>query len=331
MNENIINSSSSPPIGGFFELELPKQKELYHRNAIALTTGRACISWILKKERPSIIYLPFYTCNALFEPIEKQGIKVIFYAINEHLDPITLPKLKNDEFFIYINYFGIKNNTCKKLIQKYNKQVIIDNTHNFFHCGYENIYSFTSARKYFGVPDGAYLYGSNIDNIDNIKRNKNISINHNVKRLEKEYDLAYKYYVAAEAKFTSKIQRISLISEKILDSIDYKMVKIKRIRNYKFLHKHLSTSNCLNVNINNIETSFCYPFLPKDLIPKAFFHAKKIFIPTLWPDIEKRKYEHFQFEKDFAQRLLPLPIDHRYNLNDMQRIVTVVKGAINGY
>ena len=325
----IVDVNNLKPIGGFFELELPQTNANYHQNALALTNGRACISWILKKEQPKSIYVPFYTCYALFEPMEKLGINVIFYSINEFLEPIDLPELQNDELFIYINYFGLKNNICKKLIKKYNKQVIIDDTHNFFHFGYGDIYSFTSARKYFGVADGAYLYGCNTENIENIERNKNISILHNIKRLEEEYDLAYEYYLQAESKFDSKIQRISLLSEKILNSIEYDIVIQKRIENYKYLHKNLSIYNSLGLDLENIEVPFCYPFLPAKLIEKAFFHAEKVFIPILWPDILERGNENFKFENEFVQKLLPLPIDHRYNTDDMKRIINLIEGKIN--
>lgn len=321
--------NNKKPIGGFFELELPLVNKSYHQNAIALTNGRACMRVILEEEKPKSVYVPFYTCYALFEPMDKLGINIIFYSINEFLEPVDLPELNNDELFVYINYFGLKNNICKQLIEKYNKQVIIDDTHNFFHFGYGDIYSFTSARKYFGVADGAYLYGSNIKSLDNIQRNKNISILHNIKRLEEELDLAYEYYLKAETTFDSEILRISLLSEKILNSIEYDIVIKKRIENYMYLDKHLCNKNDLKLDIEKGEVPFCYPFLPKILIEKEFFYKEKIFIPTFWPDILERKNLNFKLENEFTKRLLPLPIDHRYNIEDMQRVINYIQGKIN--
>ena len=72
-------------IGGFFELELPAQGRGYHPAAIALSTGRACISLTLECEKPSRVFIPYYCCDALFDPMEKMGIDCEFYAINEAL------------------------------------------------------------------------------------------------------------------------------------------------------------------------------------------------------------------------------------------------------
>ena len=61
-------------IGGFFELELPQKKE-YHSKAIRLNTGRNCLEYILKSNNYKKIYIPFYICNSILEPIRKLNIE----------------------------------------------------------------------------------------------------------------------------------------------------------------------------------------------------------------------------------------------------------------
>ena len=61
-------------IGVFFELELP-QKEEYHSKAIRLNTGRNCLEYILKNNGYKKIYIPFYICNSILEPIRKLNIE----------------------------------------------------------------------------------------------------------------------------------------------------------------------------------------------------------------------------------------------------------------
>jgi len=82
------------PIGGFFELETPPLGSGYHPKALALSNGRACMRWILENEKPLRVYIPFYTCYALYEPMESMGIEVVFYSIDETLSPINLPEPK---------------------------------------------------------------------------------------------------------------------------------------------------------------------------------------------------------------------------------------------
>jgi len=324
-----MNRNSNKPIGGFFELELPNKEVHYHKDAFALTTGRACMHTILKIEKPSLVYVPFYTCYALYEPILQSGIDIKFYSINELMEPCNIPDLNDKEMFVYINYFGLKNKLCNTLAKKYRKKIIIDNTHNFFSFGYEESYSFTSARKYFGVPDGAYLYGGSLDNVS---RNKNTSISHNVKRLEGLLECAYSKYLQEEKKFNIDILRISKISERLLQSVDYDSVVNKRVKNYHYLHKKLKDFNDCKFNLNLEEgvVPFCYPFLPKKNIEKSFFHELKIFVPTLWPDVLDRDNKNkFSFEEGLVNNLIPLPIDHRYGEEDMMIIVDAIQRKVN--
>ena len=326
-----MSQNSHKPIGGFFELELPNvdEGEGYHKNAFALTTGRACIHTILKIEKPNLVYVPFYSCYALYEPMQRLGVKVIFYPINELLEPVSFPNLKVGEMYIYINYFGLKNKLCNDLAAKYGSRMIIDNTHNFFNYGYKDSYSFTSARKYFGVPDGAYLYGGRLNDID---RNDNISISHNIKRLEGFLESAYKDYLKAEARFDIAIKRISTISEKLLETVDYNLVVKKRIENYNFLHDALKKTNHFNfdLKINNDTVPFCYPYIPNKHIEKKSFHRINIFIPTLWPDILDRN-ENFNvsFEKNMVKKTLFLPIDHRYSIKEMMIIINLIEKLLD--
>ena len=107
------------PIGGYFELELLKAS-LYHQT-LALKSGRAAFHWILKNNRKNV-YIPFYTCNALLEPIKRIDIPFEFYGLNQALEPKFLPNLEKDEYLLYINYFDIKRDTVEKLSQKYGER-----------------------------------------------------------------------------------------------------------------------------------------------------------------------------------------------------------------
>jgi len=50
-----------------------------------------------------------------------------------------------------------------------------------------------------------------------------------------------------------------------------------------------------------------------------------IFAPRLWPDVTGRaRAGEFARESMLADRLLPLPIDHRYDAGDMDRLTAVV-------
>ena len=67
--------------GGYFELELNEGKD-YHAGAIKLNTGRNALEYILRVNKYKKIYLPFFTCDVLLQPIEKLKIDTEFYHID---------------------------------------------------------------------------------------------------------------------------------------------------------------------------------------------------------------------------------------------------------
>lgn len=60
-------------IGGYFELELPKREE-YHKNVLALNTGRNCLEYILRLRGYKKVFLPYYTCEVILEPFSKLNV-----------------------------------------------------------------------------------------------------------------------------------------------------------------------------------------------------------------------------------------------------------------
>ena len=50
----------------------------------------------------------------------------------------------------------------------------------------------------------------------------------------------------------------------------------------------------------------------------------KIFIPTLWPAVFEICNED-ELEYDMAKNILPIPIDQRYSISDMEYIVAIIR------
>lgn len=309
------------PIGGFFEIEIgSRQARGYHENAIALSTGRACINLILEHTKPSRCYLPYYSCDAAFEPFEIRGIDFEFYGIDKNFDPIALPDLGANEYFFYINYFGIKQKTVARLIHRYSSKLIIDDTHNFFHHGYSGLWSFTSARKHFGVPDGAYLYAPSEIAVD-YERFTKISLEHSVQRYLGLFPAAYKSYVSYEKTLNSEINRISIFSEKLLSEVDYESAERARQSNFQFYDDILSEFNTLSFDHSDQDIPFCYPFLPVEFIDKSAFHRNNYYIPSYWEDVIERGPAGFEVDFLISRNLFPLPVDHRYGPDDLRPLI----------
>lgn len=314
-------------IGGFFELEIATGNSLYHDHALGLSTGRACLNYILKLIKPSKVFLPYYCCDALFEPIVINSIDFEFYSIDEQLEIKSLPELKANEVIICVDFFGIKTKYINSLLDIYKSKLVVDNTHSYFLQGYKrNNYSFTSARKYFGVPDGAFLYvPEGIKPNKNIDSNTSVSIDHNVHRLIGLQEQAYLEYVDYEKGLNSEIEQISILSEKILSTINYAEVRKRRDANFKFFQEEFGNLNRIDID-GNERDCFCFPLLLDHPIDKKRLFNENIFIPSLWLDtLNRSQKEDFRLECMFSNELLPMPIDHRYSFEDLQRVSDTLK------
>jgi hypothetical protein len=311
------------PIGGFYEFIIPKKSFDFHKDAFYLSNGRACIRTIILNENISKCYIPNYTCDAVFHPFILENIKIEFYNIDNYLKPTNLPKLNKGEYFLYINYYGVKDDIVSILINEYGSNLIIDNTHSFFKKRIENNWSFTSARKYFGIPDGAFLYAPKKIKFE-YERFINYSINHSIERLKSNQKEGFDYFTDYEKSLDSEIKKISLFSEKMLSLVDIEDVKFKRKRNFNFFNDNLCEVNKIKFLIDEDTVPYCFPFLPSKVIDKKVFYRESVFIPSLWFDPQNRIDKSTQFELELSHGLLPLPIDERYSIDDLERVLKII-------
>lgn len=317
------------PIGGFFDLEIPPPGIGPHPGAVALSTGRACIALWIREARPARCYVPFYCCNALFEPLQAAGIPFEFYALDPQLYPIGLPQQpERDEWLVWTNFFGVLASRLAPLVEAWGGRVLVDNTHAFFDADEPGLWSFTSARKYFGVPDGAYCYRPDRDpSPPDVERFIPHSVHHLVARYTERSEDAFGLYQAAEAALDCSLQRISVFAEQVLAAVDIESVRASRASNLAILVDALGGYNTFGLaDLFDEKPVFCYPFLPPRSIPRSNLYAQNLFIPTLWPDIPRRADNSFDLELRLSEDLLPLPIDHRYGAEDMERIINIICG-----
>jgi len=306
-------------IGAYFELELKKGVSQYHDTSYVLKSGRASLRYILDYLKPGLVYIPFYTCDALLEPFKDANINYEFYHVNEDLEPETLMELKAGELILYVNYFGLKGKTVNLLSEKYKNRLIVDCTQAFFMKGNNISWFFNSCRKFFGIPDGSYLYcpeGAKLPEIGS--RNESYIIDHLLKRFNGHASEGYEYFLQNEILAGEGISYISKLSEYLLSNINYEEAIKKRQENYSYLHDRLKEKNLFNALPCDGDIPMCYPLLIGRNTGKTMLFASKIFIPSFWRDTNHRNIDGFDFEKSLTDKLWPLPVDQRYSLADME-------------
>ena len=319
------------PIGGFFELEIGGGGHAWHAGTLALCSGRACLSKILECARPARAWVPFYICDSALSPFARAGVEVAFYAIDESLDPLLPVGVPaGGDLVMAVNYFGVKTRTAAALVAQHPRRVIVDDTHAFFSKGYEGGWSFNSARKFFGVPDGGYAYGPGIEPHE-YPRPPCVRYDHLVNRLLGNQQLAFEQYRESEANVPGELWGMSRLAERLLDRVDYGAAGDARRRNFAALHARFTRRNGLRVDLTAVEneTPYCYPLLCDRPVPWDALWRRGVYAPALWTDVAARAgAERFTWESSLQRHLLPLPIDHRYGPGDLDSLSSAVDAVM---
>lgn len=288
--------------GGFIDKSFLKKKPNNFPNWFSLN-GRSSFDIILKFLKPKKIFLPYYVCSELLNVIKLNKIKHEYYSINKNLKPKIDFFLKNNEYLLLINYFGIEN------IKKPKKNYIYDLSLSFFNSTNKLNLFFNSIRKFIYTPYGSFL---------SLKKfqKKIYSEKINISSFSPKNYLQFKY--------SEKKQKIlsKLFSKKSLDKNliyqDLKKIKNIRKRNYSFYYRHLKNINILKIK-KNAHGPLYFPLLIKNghRVRKAL-NKRKIYTPTLWKNMKKNK--KFSFEYNLAKNCLFLPVDQRYRNKDVKYI-----------
>lgn len=325
-----MNLFDIKPIGGYFELELAQCKEHHYKNVIRLNSGRNCLEYILLAKKYKKIYIPYYICDAVLEVILRLKIPYDYYFITDNFTPKDIT-LHMREVLLWVNFFGILDSEVKKIVKSF-KSVIVDNTQAFYSSPIKEIDTFYSPRKFFGVPDGGYLY---INKPLSKKIPTDVSFNnidHLIRRIDIGPNNGYSSYMKNEqAVGEKKLAYMSPLTQKILQSIDYEKALDTRNKNFAFLHYKLMKYNEITFNMRYINGPMVYPFFYKKEGLREFLIKNDIYVATYWKEILEKAVLKASFEYDLVRYLMPLPIDQRYRKDDMNKIYKLIIYFIKYY
>ena len=313
-------------IGGYFELELPLHEE-YHKNAIRLNTGRNCLEYILRARQYKKVYIPYYTCDVVLEPFKKLGIPYEYYHVNIHLELRDELALKDGEALLYTNYYGLKQRYTERLAKQYGNSLIVDNTQAFYAKPIAGIDSFYTCRKFFGVPDGAYLY-TDTEKLLDVKFEQDQSYERLLsltKRIDLSPEEGYQdFHNVSKSLVGQPIKRMSKLTQRLMQGIDYEQIAQKRRANYQQLHTALGASNTLSLPLEEDVVPMVYPYLTPVKCLREKLIENKIFVARYWPNVLDWTTED-DVEYFLAYQMQPLPIDQRYREEDMNRIIDIIQ------
>ncbi len=308
-------------IGGYFSLELPKYEE-YHKNAVRLNTGRNCLEYVLRLRHYGRIYIPYYTCRVVLEPFEKLKVDYAFYHINYDYEITDDIKLGDGEALLYTNYYGLKNSYVNKLAEQFGNRLIVDNTQAFYAQLLPGIDTFNTCRKFFGVPDGAYLY-TDMRLDGELEQDLSFCrMTFLTKRIDISAEAAYADFREESACLKDNpIRKMSALTQRLMSSIDYRKVAGQRRHNYKRLHDALSSKNKMVLELDETSVPMVYPYYVDNGVDlRNHLIENRIYVARYWQNVLDWTDESMT-EHRLALNVLPLPIDQRYGDYEMDYII----------
>ncbi len=317
-------------IGSFIELQLPKGKEYYvgDIDVIRLNSGRAAIYHAVRIMNCTAVWIPYYQCETVRNFLDKKGVKIKYYHIDHKFNPVDIDQ-KDNEAVILVNYFGIMSKSRMSVLSEDYKNVIIDNSQAFFAEPLKGCMNVYSARKFVGVPDGAYVIGNSAHKFKDEYAQCFSSDTAAFLLMRCEYGCEGKTYAARtlnEERIDSEdVMKMSYLTRSILDGTDYELNICKRKENFAFAKELYS-----GINLLNVETYFddscvpmVYPLMIEDETLLKRLIEKKHFQGHWWAYV-LNEVEEDTFEYELSKYMVPITIDQRYGKKELEYISEVI-------
>ena len=310
-------------IGGYIELDT-YDGVMLHDDGIKLNCGRNALAYLLKTKNIHKIMMPKFMCDSCNKVLKEANVKIRYYSIGLDFKPQKLNRAE-DEWLYIVNFYGQLTN--EYLLKLGEKNIIIDNAQAYFQSPIKNIDTVYTCRKFFGVADGAILYTDKT--IDIKEQDESFERMHFLLgRYERTASEFYPEYVKNNHFFANEpTKRMSRLTENLLRGIDYRRVRNIRTRNFEYLDTKLRDINKCKLIIP--DGAYAYPlYLENGEDIRIQLQKKKIYIPTLWPAVFE-VCDKAELEYQMAKNILPLPVDQRYTVKDMEYMLTEIMRCIS--
>ena len=326
-------------------------------DSVLLSTGRAAEQYVLRtvEERNSqlkkVALIPPFTCQTVIEPFRQLGYCIWTYPIDEKLC-IKLEQFRRildksqAQVVLLHRYFGFDTlKEMESIICEYQAKgvsFIEDRTQNLYsdHPELNTDYTIGSLRKWSGVLDGAFALCR-----EGKFRKKPSQYDEDLKKEKMEACyLKYRYMMGLEnnkeeyllryrraEEILDKQQefyRICPESERIQASLDNETLKVCRRKNYSHLYLGLKEIKPIYALTPELSEGDVPLYLAITLENRGELQkrlkSENIFAPVVWPLPDNLPFVCDE-ARDFYQHILCFPVDQRYGLDDMERIIRVIK------
>ena len=301
------------------------------------------------------VLIPAYTCQSVITPFIEAGWTCHYYNIEKDLR-IDVAYLKglNEQvkptMIVVHPFYGMSLNDLEsealREIGETGVVIVMDLTH----CIYAEPeldfvdYYVGSYRKWFPIPDGAFLKSDRADSHIPAPQKENVEF------VTTEADAMFlrgQYFKTGTLPFKTISIRLSKLADHLVDNHiePHRMssfssermqrqngqeIKLKRRENFFFLFNHLKQNhNCTFVCPDSAEvlnTPLYFPIFveKRESLQKALAQSH-VYAPILWP-VENTDVLISEDIRYIYDHILAIPCDQRYGEEEMARIVRVING-----
>lgn len=310
---------------------------------------------ILEVEKKRVLF-PAYHCETESNPWYENGWEVFYYMVEENFC-VSADRLKaaiieyRPSVIVIQSFYGFESydDQCDIVLKDYKENggiVIEDITQTLLSDFRHEVadYYVCSFRKFFAIPEGGVLISKQELRLDNVEEpDENIVIT----ALE-AYSLKQEYFYTHDPEtklqfrekyvqlnnlisIDDKLYAMSDTSKRILDSVDVEFIGEKRRTNFKYLQENIKEFNYLSVDCKEVVENIVPLFLPV-LVEnieiranlRAYLASKDIYCPIIWLKSENLIRCSKETENIYS-RILCFPIDQRYDIDDMDRVLDSLK------
>lgn len=336
-------------IGSEFWMEREPAVLSHDRDGIYVLSGRTAIDLIiqdiLKTRKIRNVYMPAWCCDSMLAPFVARGIDIKFYDISlaESADTAEIfcdfCDFRENIFYV-TNYFGYENTLLVETAKKFKERgsiVLYDRTHSFLmeNDPYSALadYSFASIRKWMGVIDGAVVNGVSDYQLKHCPYLASKETAMRMKRafIEGDENIDKQAFLNLYGEFGHHLAEdyqnyeMDDLSYALYKTEDLSAMRRKRRENAHFLHDNLQGVKFMGEFTENAVPLFVPIFFEtteqRNAVRKKLIEAQ-IYCPIHWPKPALIPAD-FEANKIYDTEL-SLICDQRYDLTDMERMVTLV-------
>ena len=330
------------------EIVFPFMKNTFY-HLKHFNTGRSAIealfNYLHQQRGVDNVFVPCFICSSVIDALKRSKVKITPYKVNKDLtfDIKNISCGQNDVIYA-CEYFG-KGFTQEVLstikgLQNKGVTVVQDITLNLLANGEFFIfgdYIIGSERKWFAIPDGGFIASkSELPDFKIVDEINDYTLYYLVAQLMKsEYlknanldknEYLNYYKKATECLFSDyTVRSISKISENLLKQTDFDFIAKKRIKNYDFLFNAFSKFDFirpLERESDSVPMGMVVMTNERDSLFN-YLVANDVYCNIHWR--ENNLISLYEDSKYVSETVLTIPCDQRYGIDDLNRVVELVK------